>query len=307
MLCNTNHENNIMMKKPDVSGFGKADDNKPTNNDQSLMIVKRPWDGVSLTFIDLLQLFQGLLSKILKVLGVKVDKLRIPKLKKVQANWFKLLVIVVCTAILFLKDWQIEFSINGPGNSLSNGITNKMTDGLVSKLGLMSLESNSTTTWEMGEVEKIMEEKEWEVYDYISRFSQVAVNEMDKYGIPASIKMAQGILESSGGTSLLVQESKNHFGIKCKTKCTGCTCRNYADDDRYDMFRVFETDWESWRAHSLLLAGSERYQELKKYGTNYKKWAMGLQEAGYATDPQYGKKLIRLIEKYKLMKLDGAY
>lgn len=146
--------------------------------------------------------------------------------------------------------------------------------------------------------------KDREVKAYVKRFGKVAVQEMEEYGIPASIKMAQGLIESHSGNSRLARESNNHFGIKCRRKCRGCTCRNYSDDDIYDMFRVFDSAWESWREHSLLLANTQRYQKLQSYGKDYKKWARGLKAAGYATDPKYDLKLIRIIEKYRLNELD---
>ena len=127
---------------------------------------------------------------------------------------------------------------------------------------------------------------------------------MDKYGIPASITLAQGLLESDAGDSRLATESNNHFGIKCRSKCRGCTCRNYSDDDIYDMFRVFDSSWESFREHSLLLQ-IDRYVHLKKLGTkDYKNWAIGLKKAGYATDKNYHKKLIHIIEALDLSQFD---
>jgi flagellum-specific peptidoglycan hydrolase FlgJ len=140
---------------------------------------------------------------------------------------------------------------------------------------------------------------------YVQRFKDVAVEEMKNYGIPASITLAQGILESGSGRSDLAMIDNNHFGIKCKPKCLNCLCRNYADDSPYDMFRVFKSAWESYREHSKLLVGAERYKflfKLKK--TDYKGWARGLQKAGYATSKTYSKSLISIIEKYKLQKFD---
>lgn len=142
-----------------------------------------------------------------------------------------------------------------------------------------------------------------EVQDFIQRFAQTAKEEMKQFGIPASIKMGQAIIESQSGNSILAKGSNNFFGIKCKTKCKSCTCRNYEDDDPYDMFRVFDSAWASWREHSKLLC-NPRYSKLPLYGNNYKMWARGLKAAGYATDPKYDKKLIAVIEKYNLTSLD---
>ncbi len=139
---------------------------------------------------------------------------------------------------------------------------------------------------------------------FIKRFAPVAIVEMHKYDIPASIKMAQGIIESRAGHSKLAVENNNHFGMKCfSKKCSKNHCTNATDDHHKDFFRKYTTVWESWRDHSLLLQG-KRYKSLKKYKRDYKKWAKGLKKAGYATDKNYDKKLIDVIEKYQLYKLD---
>lgn len=146
-------------------------------------------------------------------------------------------------------------------------------------------------------------EKEQAMQAYVEKYASAAVRAMQNYDIPASITLAQGLLESNAGASVLARESNNHFGIKCRRKCRGCTCRNYTDDDVYDMFRVFDSVWESYEEHSVLLS-SPRYKHLKTYGKDYKSWAYGLKRAGYATDKQYAQKLIRLIRKLKLDRYD---
>lgn len=147
---------------------------------------------------------------------------------------------------------------------------------------------------------------------YIDQYKSIAINEMNEYGIPASIKMAQAILESSSGTSSLAKESNNHFGIKCGGEWAGATA--YREDDDYhngllveSCFRAYSDPAESFKAHSEFLANrkSKRYDflfDLDKY--DYKAWAKGLRKAGYATDPKYPAKLISLIEKYELYLLD---
>ncbi len=150
----------------------------------------------------------------------------------------------------------------------------------------------------------IVSEKQENCRKYVERFAKSAIVEMEKYGIPASITLAQGLLESDAGDSRLAKESNNHFGIKCRRKCRGCTCRNYSDDDVYDMFRVFDSAWDSYREHSALLQ-IKRYSHLKKLGTkDYENWAVGLKKAGYATDKNYHKKLIRIIETLDLQQFD---
>ena len=151
---------------------------------------------------------------------------------------------------------------------------------------------------------KIVAYKQNIVQNYLNTYANVAREEARLYGIPASITLAQGLLESNAGESRLAQKEHNHFGIKCKAKCIGCRCANYTDDSRYDMFRIFDSPWHSFREHSKLLTGS-RYQHLQKLSPkDYRAWAIGLKEAGYATDAKYAEKLILIIEVLKLHKYD---
>lgn len=140
---------------------------------------------------------------------------------------------------------------------------------------------------------------------YIKRYAAVAQEEMGRYGIPASITLAQGLLESNAGQSPLATTANNHFGIKCfSRRCYKGHCRNYSDDSHKDFFRVYPNAWESFRAHSLFLQ-KPRYQPLFRLGKrDYRGWAHGLTKAGYATDPGYGDKLIRMIERFELHRYD---
>jgi hypothetical protein len=140
--------------------------------------------------------------------------------------------------------------------------------------------------------------------EYIERYAPVAVAEMKRYGIPASISLAQGLVESRAGHSTLAKKNNNHFGIKCfSRKCKKGHCSNHTDDTHKDFFRKFPSAWESWRAHSQMLANG-RYVVLRKHGTNYKAWAEGLKELGYATDRRYDAKLIGMIQHYELDRFD---
>jgi len=128
---------------------------------------------------------------------------------------------------------------------------------------------------------------------------------MELYGVPASIKMGQALIESRAGTSKLAVNNNNFFGMKCfSKKCGKGHCSNATDDSHKDFFRKYKSVGESFRAHSQLLSGN-RYKDLKKHNTDYKAWAKGLKSNGYATDKTYDKKLINVIEKYKLYKLDS--
>lgn len=140
---------------------------------------------------------------------------------------------------------------------------------------------------------------------YIQIYSSVAIEEMHQYKIPASITLAQGILESGTGNGPLALKAKNHFGIKCHSTWTGA--RVYHDDDELgECFRKYTDVKYSYRDHSLFLTQRSRYADLFKFEiSDYKAWARGLKKAGYATDPKYPEKLISLIERYKLWKFDG--
>jgi len=140
---------------------------------------------------------------------------------------------------------------------------------------------------------------------YVKRFYKVAQTEMKKYGIPASITLAQGLIESNAGESRLSRKNNNHFGMKCfSKKCGKGHCSNFTDDSHKDFFRKYKTSWDSYRAHSILLK-NKRYRPLFKLDKkDYKSWAHGLKKAGYATDRLYAKKLITLIEDLKLDQFD---
>lgn len=139
---------------------------------------------------------------------------------------------------------------------------------------------------------------------YIERYKDIAIEEMKKTGIPASITLAQGMLESGNGNSKLAKEANNHFGIKCHSDWNGK--KFYQDDDAKDeCFRVYKNPEESFIDHSDFLVNRSRYAflfELKP--TDYKAWAKGLKEAGYATNPKYPELLIKIIEDNNLQQYD---
>jgi Muramidase (flagellum-specific) len=139
---------------------------------------------------------------------------------------------------------------------------------------------------------------------YIARYASIAVNEMYRTGVPASITLAQGIIESASGRSKLAVDGNNHFGIKCHNTWKGRTMR--ADDDRRnECFRVYGSAEESFRDHSDFLRYQDRYKFLFDLRTtDYKGWASGLKQAGYATDPSYASKLIQCVEDYDLGRFD---
>lgn len=140
--------------------------------------------------------------------------------------------------------------------------------------------------------------------DYVKFYSNIAMDEMIQFGIPASITLAQGILESGAGKGRLAVQANNHFGIKCHD-WNGKKIY-HDDDEEQECFRKYDNPEYSYRDHSLFLTNRGRYSflfDLKK--DDYKQWAKGLKKAGYATDPKYPQKLIDLIQRYQLYKFDN--
>lgn len=135
---------------------------------------------------------------------------------------------------------------------------------------------------------------------YVEQYKGIAVAESIRTGIPASIKLAQGILESGYGSSPLAKKSNNHFGIKCGSGWSGKTIQY-----KGSCYRVFKNGNDGYKEHSNFLKKGSRYQDLFKLKRNdYKGWAKGLRKAGYATNPKYPSILIELIERYKLYNYD---
>lgn len=140
--------------------------------------------------------------------------------------------------------------------------------------------------------------------EYIQKYKSLAVEEMEVYGIPASITMAQALLESDNGNGRLAREGNNHFGIKCKSTWTGATI-SHDDDAKGECFRKYPSVEASFNDHSEFLDKSARYQDLFKLDPmDYKGWAYGLKQAGYATNPAYAELLIKIIEDNQLYHLD---
>lgn len=219
-------------------------------------------------------------------------------------TFFKLCILAIIMLFLFKKD--VALDVKMANFAIINEITEKTTRAnkrkiktdFVAPASLGNAISHDLAPAAPEELQEVS------VRSYINSFSQVAVSEMDKFGIPASITMAQAIIESRSGTSILAVKNNNHFGIKCFSKtCPKGHCSNFTDDHHKDFFRAYSGSWDSWRAHSDFLMKNS-YRRLLKYGKDYKLWARGLRDLGYATDQTYDKKLISVIEKYNLYKLD---
>lgn len=143
------------------------------------------------------------------------------------------------------------------------------------------------------------------VLDYITKYKGIAQNNMRQYGIPSSIILGQGILESGAGTGPLCTSANNHFGIKCHNDWKGASIK-YDDDAAQECFRKYDEASESYKDHAVFLTNRSWYLPLFKLDKDdYKQWAKGLKNAGYATDPKYPDKLIAIIELYELNQYDS--
>ncbi len=164
--------------------------------------------------------------------------------------------------------------------------------------------SNKDINKEIENLQKRSEQLDRRTIAYISNYAEIAVDEMKRYHIPASITLAQGILESGNGLSQLALKSNNHFGVKCHKGWKGDFVRHDDDKDQ-ECFRKYEKVATSYRDHSKFLVERSRYSFLFDYKkTDYKSWAKGLKKAGYATDKKYPEKLLKLIELYDLDHFD---
>jgi flagellum-specific peptidoglycan hydrolase FlgJ len=151
---------------------------------------------------------------------------------------------------------------------------------------------------------KVVKSKQEKCWDYVRRFVNVARAERQKFGIPVSITLAQGLLESDAGDSRLTRSANNHFGIKTFNRNVPHVVLK--DDTPTDKFKKYNSAWESYRDHSLLLMRAHYGQLQYLSKTDYSGWARGLEKAGYATDKLYAEKLIKIIENLQLYKLDEA-
>lgn len=201
-------------------------------------------------------------------------------------SWFKLGLAAIAIFIVFKKDVQFSINMRAPANTpgVQREQVAKPTRTSTKQQSEMSMPNPiSIISVERSAVPSIQDLDEDRVKAYIHRFTKVAQVEMQKFGIPASIKMAQGIIESKAGAVENGERTNNHFGPPLANQ-------------------PYESAWENWRAHSLLLRGS--YPQLFELGTSYRKWAKALKDMGYSKDKRYDEKLIETIEMYQLYLLD---
>jgi len=219
-------------------------------------------------------------------------------------NWYKYLIILFVGLIIYTKDVQLIIKLQNSRPKFafhespekSNKSGKEKSDGLF-KTPIQEKKSMATAI----SISEKDNPKEKRYKNYIRNYNQLAIEEMRRYKIPASITLAQGLLETDGGKSKLATNNNNHFGIKCfSKKCKKGHCSNFNDDSHKDFFRKYSSAKESYRAHSHFLNKS-RYKSLFKLNIkDYKSWAYEIKKCGYATDKKYPEKLINLIKKYEL-------
>ncbi len=229
----------------------------------------------------------------------------------VNLIWFKVAFLVILAVVLSRKDISFTFNFNAGDETATTSsapIAVKKTAPLPAsthqEMNMFAdiIPRRAPATVRHRTPEELAKLKRQRTY--VDRFAAVAVSEMKKYGVPASITLAQGLIETNAGSSTLAMKHNNHFGIKCfSKKCGKGHCINFSDNTHKDFFVRYETAWTSYRAHSEFLTG-KRYRHLHDLGRDYKAWARGLKEAGYATDPRYADKLIKVIEDLELYKYD---
>jgi len=256
---------------------------------------------------DLLKQLFAILMRPFIALRAKFYRTFLRPFRKLEGKNFPVFRIgIIVLAFMFLQNKEVSFSFNmnnpaalatkiAPSHQKERKVANetpkakptsqKMPENDYAPLAVKQVEATPAT-------------------EYIQKYKDVARAEMKKYGVPASITLAQALIESRAGSSRLAKNNNNHFGVKCfSKKCAKNHCTNHKDDHHKDFFRKYNSVWESYRNHSEFLTKG-RYVGLKNHGKDYKKWAKGLKKAGYATDKSYDKKLIAVIERYKLQQYD---
>ncbi len=253
--------------------------------------------------IDIGELLSALADFVLGKIKGFYDAIRLKIKKKTKGwrfPWVRVALLGILAYVLLTRDMNFNLSLQAPIRAAQQSA---ITDSDYKAIPVVNQEvAPGIVESEAAKRRALQDEKH---LAYIKRFEDVAVAEMTKFGIPASIKMAQALLESGAGNSKLAGKNNNHFGIKCfSKKCVKGHCANFSDDHHKDFFRKYGTAWESWRDHSKFLAEG-KYKDLLLHRDDYKAWARGLKAHGYATDPAYADKLISTIELYELYKLDA--
>jgi flagellum-specific peptidoglycan hydrolase FlgJ len=253
--------------------------------------------------------------------------------ENISKNAFKLLMLVCLAYVLMTKDF--DFGIGNKAENMTNEnvkaeasakpkkvktakaslvafeaaekkkLSKAEIDNLANQFHNISFLLDPTLAQRKGVPDEIVSFKLKICKDYVKQYSKIAKLEENRTGIPASITLAQGLLESDAGQSRLTKSASNHFGIKCFShNCKKGHCKNFTDDTHKDFFIVYKSAWQSFKAHSDFLKNGSRYSKLFRLSKkDYKGWANGLKSAGYATDKRYHEKLILIIEALRLDKI----
>lgn len=209
-----------------------------------------------------------------------------------QSNWMPIVLIVIGGTVLMYKDLNFNFNLSStpPANG-GAGIVNAVPAGATSQ---------PMNFQEVGLVSDAQNEKN---RAYLRQYSQLAINEMNAYGIPASVSLGLGLMKSQGGGSSAATLYNNHFAIKCYSRqCKKGHCGNLEEMGHKSFFRKYSKAEDSWRAHSLMTT-TGKYRDLAR-SRDYRTWATGLQEKGYFTSQNQAEELIKVIEHYGLEQLD---
>lgn len=212
--------------------------------------------------------------------------------------WFKLSLLALVLYMVFQKDMHFQVNMKSPNHLFSDDRDHK---GEPTALSMSMTHPNGPRqpmTNKTGTSLNLADDK---VQAYISRFSRIAIMEMQKFQIPASIKMGQGLLASQAGENLLATKFNNHFGTLCAGAATACG--QFTSGSTNAQVKKYESAWEGWRDHSTMISAGP-YAALKAHGKDYKKWATGIAKIGYGNNQSYSQQLISVIEQYQLYKLD---
>ncbi|MEL6969697.1 MAG: glucosaminidase domain-containing protein [Bacteroidota bacterium] len=223
----------------------------------------------------------------------------------IKRRWIGLALLVLVGWLVTHKDISVNFSMQkGEGGFITTSTSSLFYDPFEDD-EVQAQNVSMSNKERLDDLTPEQREKRRKQLAYVREFHDLAEQEMERHGIPVSITLAQGLLESNIGQSRLALENNNHFGIKCFSKsCKKGHCTNFNDDHHKDFFRKFISVEESYEAHSKVLE-KDRYRALFRLKSNdYKGWARGLRKAGYATDPRYADKLIRIIEDLELYQYD---
>lgn len=238
-----------------------------------------------LTFQLLFRKLMQSVKRIMTVLQFYFHRLTFGTFSQYRVSWFQLAVIAFAVFIFFKKDFHFQVRMKSPVADNTDTSASSNAEHMSLAPSIPWLNSTNSTNQEAGIPSPQLDAIQIE--SYIKRFAKVAIMEQEKFGIPASIKMAQGLLESQAGKSSLAQQTNNHFG------------KVFSNES-------FGTAWESWRAHSQMMTHeNSKYRSLLRYGKDYKSWAAGLESLHYSDYANYGQALVELIEEYEMFRLDN--